>query len=296
MSVDAVRPPDERFAGLPGYPWEPHYLERDGLRLARVDEGEGPAVVLFHGEPTWSYLWRKVMPPLLDAGYRCVAPDLPGFGRSDKPTDLGWYSYDRHVEIAAWMLEQAAVRDATFVVHDWGGLIGLRLVAAAPDRFARVVVGNTGLPTGERPPNDAFLAWQKFAREAEQFPVGRIISNGCTSTLDPAVVAAYDAPFPTPASKAGARAFPLMLPTSPDDPGAAAGQAAADGIAARRLPSLCLWADSDPIIPLATGHAVAGRLNLSPPETIANASHFLQEDQGEQIGERIAAWLGEQRS
>jgi len=296
VSVDAVRPPDERFAGLPGYPWEPRYLERDGLRLARVDEGEGPAVVLFHGEPTWSYLWRKVMPPLLDAGYRCVAPDLPGFGRSDKPTDLGWYSYDRHVEIAAWMLEQAAVRDATFVVHDWGGPVGMRIAAEHPEMCSRIVVMDTGIFNGRQRMTDAWKAFRDFVERTEDLPVSFLVKGACAIEPDDAVVAAYDAPFPTPASKAGARAFPLMLPTSPDDPGAAAGQAAAGGIAARRLPSLCLWADSDPIIPLATGHAVAERLNLSPPETIANASHFLQEDQGVLIGERIAAWLGEQRS
>ena len=296
MSVDAVRPPDGRFAGLPGYPWEPHYLERDGLRLARVDEGEGPTVVLFHGEPTWSYLWRKVMPPLLDAGYRCVAPDLPGFGRSDKPTDLGWYSYDRHVEIAAWMLEQAAVRDATFVLHDWGGPVGMRIAAEHPEMCSRIVVMDTGIFNGRQRMTDAWKAFRDFVERTEDLPVSFLVKGACAIEPDDAVVAAYDAPFPTPASKAGARAFPLMLPTSPDDPGAAAGQAAADGIAARRLPSLCLWADSDPIIPLATGHAVAERLNLSPPETIANASHFLQEDQGEQIGERIGAWLGQQRA
>jgi haloalkane dehalogenase len=296
VSVDAVRTPDERFAGLPGYPWEPHYLERDGLRLARVDEGEGPTVVLFHGEPTWSFLWRKVMPPLLDAGYRCIAPDLPGFGRSDKPTDLAWYSYDRHVEIAAWMLEQAGVRDATFVVHDWGGPVGMRIAAEHPEMCSRIVVMDTGIFNGRQRMTDAWKAFRDFVERTEDLPVAFLVKGACAIEPDEAVVAAYDAPFPNPASKAGARAFPLMLPTSPDDPGAAAGQAAADGLAARRLPSLCLWADSDPIIPPAVGPAVAERLNLSPPETIANASHFLQEDQGEQIGERIAAWLGEQYS
>ncbi|HEU4803979.1 MAG TPA: haloalkane dehalogenase, partial [Solirubrobacterales bacterium] len=261
MSVDAVRTPDERFAGLPGYPWEPHYLERDGLRLARVDEGEGPTVVLFHGEPTWSFLWRKVMPPLLDAGYRCIAPDLPGFGRSDKPTDLGWYTYDRHVDAATWMLEQAGVRDATFVVHDWGGPVGMRVAAERPEICSRIVVMDTGIFNGRQRMTDAWKAFRDFVERTEDLPISMLVKGACAIEPGEDVVAAYDAPFPDPASKAGARAFPLMLPTSPDDPGAAEGSAAAEGIAARNLPSLCLWADSDPIIPIETGRAVATRLN-----------------------------------
>jgi haloalkane dehalogenase len=295
MSVDAVRTPDDRFAGLPDFPWEPRYAEWDGLRLARIDEGEGPAVVLFHGEPTWSFLWRKVIPPLLDAGCRCVAPDLPGFGRSDKPTDLGWYSYDRHVEAASRLLEQAGVSDATFVVHDWGGPIGMRIAAERPEMCSRLVVMDTGVFNGRQRMTDAWKTFRDFVHRTEDLPVAFLVQGACAIEPDEATVAAYDAPFPDPASKAGARAFPLMLPTSPEDPGAAEGQAAADAIAERRLPSLCLWADSDPIIPLATGRAVAERLNLAPPETIANASHFLQEDQGGAIGERIAAWLAAQR-
>lgn len=294
MSVAAVRAPDERFADLPDFPWEPRYSDWDGLRLARIDEGEGPAVVLFHGEPTWSFLWRKVMPPLLAAGYRCVAPDLPGFGRSDKPTDLDWYSYDRHFEAATSLLERAGVRDATFVVHDWGGPVGMRIAAERPEMCSRIVVMDTGVFNGRQRMADAWTAFRDFVRRTEDLPISFFIKGGCASDPDATVLAAYDAPFPDPASKAGARAFPLMLPMSPEEPGAAAGQAAADGIAARQLPSLCLWADSDPIIPLETGRAVAERLNLTAPETIADASHFLQEDRGALIGERIAAWLGEQ--
>ncbi len=172
------------------------------------------------------------MPPLLDAGYRCVAPDLPGFGRSDKPTDLGWYSYDRHVEIAAWMLEQAGVRDATFVVHDWGGPVGMRIAAEHPEMCSRIVVMDTGIFNGRQRMTDAWKAFRDFVERTEDLPVSLLVKGACAIEPDDAVVAAYDAPFPTPASKAGARAFPLMLPTSPDDPGAAAGQAAADGIAA----------------------------------------------------------------
>lgn len=296
MSVAAVRTPDERFADVPDFPWAPRYEEWSGLRLARIDEGDGEPVVLFHGEPTWSFLWRKVMPPLLDAGHRCIAPDLPGFGRSDKPTDLGWYSYERHVEAAAWLLERAGVRDATFVVHDWGGPVGMRVAAVRPEMCARLVVMDTGIFNGRQRMTEAWKAFREFVERTEDLPVAMLVAGGCAVEPDPAVITAYDAPFPDAASKAGARAFPLMLPRSPDDPGAAAGEATADAIAARELPSLCLWADSDPIIPLATGRAVAERLGLTPPETIANASHFLQEDQGPAIGARIAAWLDEQHS
>lgn len=291
----AVRAPDERFAGLPDFPWAPRYEDWGGLRLARIDEGDGEPVVLFHGEPTWSFLWRKVMPPLLDAGHRCIAPDLPGFGRSDKPTDLGWYSYDRHVEAATWLLERAGASDATFVVHDWGGPVGMRVAAERPEMCARLVVMDTGIFNGRQRMTEAWKAFRAFVERTEDLPVSMLVAGGCAVEPDPAVVAAYDAPFPDAPSKAGARAFPLMLPRSPDDPGAAAGEAAADAIAARDIPSLCLWADSDPIIPLATGRAVAERLGLTPPETIANASHFLQEDQGPAIGARIAAWLADGR-
>ena len=291
MSVDAFRTPDERFAGLPDFPWEPRYLEWEGLRLARIDDGEGDPVVLFHGEPTWSLLWRKVMPPLLDAGHRCIAPDLPGFGRSDKPTDFGWYSYDRHVEAMSHLLAELDVRDATFVVHDWGGPIGMRIAAESPDRCARLVVMDTGIFNGRQRMTEAWRAFRDFVERTEDLPISMLVRNACATDPGDEVAAAYDAPFPTAESKAGARAFPLMLPTSPDDPGAAAGERTAEAIAAREIPSLCLWADADPVIPIETGRAVAERLGLTPPEEIEGASHFLQEDQGRLIGERIAAWL-----
>lgn len=295
MSITAVRTPDERFAGLPDFPWEPKYAEWEGLRLARIDEGEGRAegspVVLFHGEPTWSLLWRHVIPPLLAEGHRCIAPDMPGFGRSDKPTDLDWYSYDRHTAAMAHLLAELDVRDATFVVHDWGGPVGMRVAAEHPERCARLVVMDTGIFSGRQRMSDAWQAFRAFVERTEDLPISMLVRGACKTDPGDEVGAAYDAPFPTPGSKAGARAFPLMLPTSPDDPGAAEGEHTADAIAARDLPSLCLWADSDPIIPLETGRAVAERLGLNAPETIPDASHFLQEDQGRLIGERIAAWL-----
>jgi len=289
--TDAYRTPDERFESLPGFPYEPHYREWEGLRLAHVDEGEGRPVVFFHGEPTWSYLWRKVIPPVLDAGFRCVAPDYPGFGRSDKPTGLDWYSYDRHVEAVAPLLEELDLRDAVAVVHDWGGPIGLRLAVEHADRFSALVIMDTGLFTGEQPMTDAWQAFRAFVERTEDLPISMLVSNAVARGMDDDVIADYDAPFPALESKAGARAFPLMLPTSPEMPGAAEGKRVLEALAEDERPKLLLWADSDPIIPPKVGAKFAERINADPPEVIENASHFLQEDAGEEIGERIAAWL-----
>ena len=289
--MDAYRTPDERFADLPGFPYEPHYREVDGLRLAHVDEGAGNPVVFVHGEPTWSFLWRKVMPPVLEAGYRCIAPDHAGFGRSDKPTDLGWYSYDRHSELFAHLLEHLDLRGATLVVHDWGGPIGLRAAVEQPDRVARIVVMDTGLFTGEQPMTEAWKAFRDFVERTEDLPVGFLVKGACAREMPDEVFAAYEAPFPEPAAKAGARAFPLMLPTSPDMPGAAAGRRVLDALRTDKRPKLHLWADSDPIIPFKVGEKFAAAINAEPPEPVENASHFLQEDAGEEIGRRIATWL-----
>lgn len=298
MSIEAFRTPEERFADLPGFPWEPRYLEWEGLRLARIDEGpaergEGASapIVLLHGEPTWSFLYRKVLPPLLADGHRCIAPDLPGFGRSDKPTDIGWYTYDHHCEALAFVLAELGVEGATFVLHDWGGPIGFRVAAEHPELCSRLVVMDTGIFTGRQQMTSAWKAFRDFVERTEDLPIGMLVSGACASEPSAEVIAGYEAPFPGPASKAGARAFPLILPTSPEDPGAAAGESAADAIASADRPSLCLWADSDPIIPIESGRNVAERLGLTAPEPIEGASHFLQEDQGAVIGERIAAWL-----
>jgi haloalkane dehalogenase len=289
--VDAYRTPDERFADLPGFPYQTHYRDVDGLRLAHVDEGEGDPVVFVHGEPTWAFLWRKVMPPVLEAGYRCIAPDHAGFGRSDKPTDLGWYSYDRHSELFAHLLEHLDLRGATLVVHDWGGPIGLRAAVEQPERVARIVVMDTGLFTGEQPMTDAWKAFRDFVERTEDLPVGFLVKGACAREMPDEVFAAYEAPFPEPAAKAGARAFPLMLPTSPEMPGAAAGKRVLDALRTDERPKLHLWADSDPIIPFKVGERFAAAINAEPPEPVENASHFLQEDAGEEIGRRIAAWL-----
>ena len=288
--TDAVRTPDQLLEDLPDFPFAPHFREVDGLRLAHLDEGTGAPVIFFHGEPTWSFLWRKVIPPVLDAGYRAIAPDLAGFGRSDKPVDLDWYSYDRHTEMMAGLLEDLDVRDATVVVHDWGGPIGLRLAAEHPDRIGRMVILDTGLFTGHQPMTDAWKAFRDFVERTEDLPIGFLVKGACLTDPGDAVIAAYDSPFPNAASKAGARAFPLMLPTSPEDPGAAAGQRVLDSLREDTRPKLFLWADSDPIIPPKVGERFASTFG-GEIELIENASHFLQEDAGERIGQRIADWL-----
>jgi haloalkane dehalogenase len=285
---DVFRTPEDRFDGLWG---EVAYADVDGLRIARHEEGDGPPVVFFHGEPTWSYLWRKVIPAVRDAGYRCIAPDLAGFGRSDKPTLIGWYSYDRHVAVMGGLLEPLGLRRATAVVHDWGGPIGLRLAVEHPEWFDRVVVLDTGLFTGRQAMSDAWRAFRDFVERTEDLPIAALIRAATARGLSDADASAYDAPFPTLESKAGARAFPLMLPTTPEAPGAAAGQRVVEALRADDRPALCLWADADPVLPLETGRRFAAASGMPEPEVIADASHFLQEDAGEQIGRRIATWL-----
>jgi haloalkane dehalogenase len=289
--TDAVRTPDEALRGLPDFPFEPHYRKLDGMRLAHLDEGEGSPVIFMHGEPTWSFLWRKVIPPVRDAGFRCLVPDLAGFGRSDKPTDIGWYSYDRHVAIAATLLEDLDLHGATIVVHDWGGPIGLRLAVEHAERIDRIVILDTGLFTGRQRMTDAWLAFRDFVARTEDLPVGMLVRGACKTDPGDAVVAAYDAPYPNIASKAGARAFPLLIPQSPDAPGAAAGQRVLEALREDRRPALTLWADSDPVLPLAVGESFAAAIGRTAPRVIENASHFLQEDQGPLIGRLIADWL-----
>ncbi|MGB7588587.1 MAG: haloalkane dehalogenase [Solirubrobacterales bacterium] len=289
--MEVVRTPEERLQGLPDFPFESRYAEVGGLRLAYLDEGEGKPVVFFHGEPTWSFLWRKMIPPVRDAGYRCIAPDYAGFGRSDKPTDLDWYTYDRHVELMAGLLEELDVRDATAVVHDWGGPIGLRLAVEHPDRFSRLVVMETGPFTGHQRMSDAWLQFREFVRGNPDVPVGFLVRGGCKNDPGDEVIAAYEAPYPNAESKAGARAFPLILPTDPEMPGAAEGKRVADALRDDERPALVLWADSDPVLPFSVGERVSSQLGFPPPRPIENASHFLQEDAGGEIGRIIAEWL-----
>jgi haloalkane dehalogenase len=290
--VTAVaRTPEERFSDLPDFPFAAHYSDFGELRLGRVDEGQGQPVVFLHGEPTWSFLWRKVIPPVLEAGYRCIAPDLPGFGRSDKPTDIEWYTYDRHTAAITALFEDLDVRGATLVVHDWGGPIGLRLAVEQADRIERIVILDTGLFTGHQKMTNAWIAFRDFVARTDDLPVGFLVRGACHQDPGDAVIAAYEAPFSDPASKAGARAFPLILPTTPEAPGAAAGQRVLETLRDDQRPKLVLWADSDPVLPLSTGRRFAQALGTEVDHVIEGAGHFLQEDAGPQIGELIADWL-----
>ncbi|TMA51467.1 MAG: alpha/beta fold hydrolase [Deltaproteobacteria bacterium] len=293
--MEVLRTPDDRFANLPGYPFAPHYLEVGDLRIHHVDEGPpgAPPVLLLHGEPSWSYLYRKMIPSLIAAGLRAVAPDLVGFGRSDKPAAQEDYTYQRHVDWMRGFLEALDLRGVTLVGQDWGGLIGLRLVAEHPERFARVVAANTFLPTGDRPPGSAFLAWQRFSQETPVLPVGRIVQSGCVTQLSPDVVAAYEAPFPDERYKAGARRFPLLVPTSPDDPAAPANRRAWESLRRWDRPFLTAFSDSDPITQGADAllrEAIPGTRG-QPHTTINRGGHFLQEDQGEELARVVTDFV-----
>ena len=276
---------------FPDFPFAPRWTRFDDLRMAYIDEGEGAPVVFVHGEPTWSFLWRHVLVPVRDAGFRCIAPDLPGFGRSDKPTDVDWYTYDRHTAALTGLLEALDIRGATIVVHDWGGPIGLRVAVAAPERIERLVVLDTGLFTGRQRMTDAWLAFRDFVARTDDLPVGMLVRGGCHRDPGEAVIAAYELPFPTLAAKAGARAFPLMVPTDPAAPGARAGLKTLEALRADPRPKLILWADSDPVLPLSTGRRLAAAIGGEIDHVIEGAGHFLQEDAGPQIGGLVADWL-----
>lgn len=299
-----MRTPDERFRDLPDYPFAPRYTNvaagdgsGDQLRLHYLDEGAGTSgetVLLMHGEPSWSYLYRHMIPVLAEAGHRCVAPDLIGFGRSDKPAERSDYTYRRHVD---WMREalfdRLDLRGVTLVCQDWGGLIGLRLVAEHPDRFARVVVANTGLPTGDQEPTEAFLAWRKFSQTAPEFRIGDVVDMGCTTDLTAATKAGYDAPFPDDSHKEGARVFPVLVPASPDDPAAEPNRAAWQALQRFDKPFLCAFSDQDPI----TGGFERVFRKLVPGTegqdhvTVEGGGHFLQEDRGPELAGIVDRFL-----
>jgi haloalkane dehalogenase len=293
MSV--LRTPDDRFANLDGYPFAPHYVDVDGLRVHYVDEGPRDAapVLMLHGEPSWSYLYRKMVPIVTAAGHRVVAPDLVGFGRSDKLSERGDYTYAKHVAwMSAW-LEAVDLTDITLVCQDWGALIGLRLAAAYPDRFARLVIANGGLPTGDGKTSEAFFNWQKFSQETPVFPVGGIINGGCTTDLSPEVIAAYDAPFPEEEYKAGARQFPLLVPSTPDDPEAPAQREAWKVLGTFTKPVLTAFSDGDPIT--RGGERVFHKLvpgaQGQPHTTIEGGGHFLQEDKGPELAKVVLDFI-----
>jgi haloalkane dehalogenase len=289
--VQVYRTPDERFAGLPGYPWQPRYLEQDGLRMHYLDEGDGDPVLLLHGEPTWSYLYRKLILPLTGVA-RVVAPDYFGFGRSDKPVEREWYTYDRHYGTVDRFVEDLDLRRATVVGHDWGGPVGFRLAVDHPDRFERLVILNTGIYSG-RPPGEAWLRFRAFVRRVgPELRPGQLVQVTCVTELTDDVVAAYDAPYPTPESKTGLLMFPELVPDEPDHPSAGAMLEVREGLKSWPGRALVLFSDSDPIFSPRVGERFAELIpGAEPAETVAGAGHFLQEDKGEQLGERIAGWL-----
>ncbi|MBI2796805.1 MAG: haloalkane dehalogenase [Gemmatimonadetes bacterium] len=290
-----LRTPAGRFAGVPDFPWAPRYTTVSGLRVAHVEEGPAaaPPVLMLHGEPTWSFLYRKMIPPLVAAGHRAIAPDLVGFGRSDKPQDREAYTYAAHV---AWMSDWLVandLREVTLVCQDWGSLIGLRLVAAMPGRFARVVVANGGLPDGLMRPSLALKAWIAFARHSPVFPIGKIVRGGCKDGLTPAEVAAYDAPFPADEYKAGARAFPALIPLAPDAPEAAENRAAWEVLRTFTRPFLCAYSDGDPLTRGADRkfrREIPGAAD-QPQVTIEGGGHFLQEDRGAELARVVTEFI-----
>jgi haloalkane dehalogenase len=290
MSV--YRTPDSRFVGLPDFPFEPRYLDQTGLRMHYLDEGTGDPVLCLHGEPTWSFLYRKMIPPLAKVA-RVVAPDYFGFGRSDKPTDVDWYTYDRHSASILRLVEELDLRGLTVVVQDWGGPIGLRLAVEQRGRVERLVIMNTGVG-GSRAPSDAWLRFRDVVRAAGgDFQPGRLIRTSAVRGLGDEVMAAYDAPFPTPESKAGALAFPEHVPTEPDHPNTVAMMAVREALKAWEKPALILFGDSDPIFGPEVAESIARLIpGALPAETIRNAGHFVQEDAGEEAAERIVRFLG----
>lgn len=290
------RTPDDRFDDLDGFPFRPHYVslagDLQGLRMHYLDEGGGAPILLLHGEPTWAYLYRKMIPSLSAVG-RVVVPDLIGFGRSDKPTDPDWYTYDRHCDAVMQWIEELDLTDITIVVQDWGGPIGLRVATEHEERFARLVILNTGVfRPGPGWPSPGFLAWRNFAEKNPDLPIGFILQGATSTDLSDDVVRGYEAPFPTPESKAGAAQFPLLVPLEPGDPGAAEMGRVADALSTWEKPVLVAFSDSDPVFPQRAGEKLAARI---PGATgfvpIEGASHFLQEDKGEEIAHHIVTFL-----
>jgi haloalkane dehalogenase len=288
--------PPSRFENLPDFGYQPRYADVCGLNMAYVEAGpaDGPPVLLLHGEPSWSFLYRKIIAVLADAGLRAIAPDLIGFGRSDKPAEIGDHSYARHVDwLRTLAFDVLDLRDVTLVGQDWGGLLGLRLVADYEERFARVVCANTGLPTGDHPMPDIWIAFRDLVLAADEIDISRLIASGCRSPLPADVRAAYDAPFPGPEYQAGPKAMPRLVPTTPDDPASAANRAAWEKLAQWRKPFLVAFSDSDPI----TGamapifrEVVPGTAGIEHP-VLTGAGHFLQEDAGERLAEAIVGFI-----
>jgi haloalkane dehalogenase len=301
-NMKSLRTPDERFTHLPDYDFSPNYLQVDDteggqLRIHYLDEGPSDAapVLLLHGEPSWSFLYRKMIPILTGAGHRVIAPDLLGFGRSDKPTQRKDYTYQRHIDWVLSVIEQLNLKNITLVCQDWGGLIGLRLVAENTERFSRVVAANTMLPTGDNKTPDAFFSWQQFSQEIEQFPAGGIIKGATTTELSQAVIDAYDAPYPDESFKEGARQFPMLVPTTPDNPASEKNRQAWEVLKQWQKPFLTAFSDSDPIT--AGGAQLMQKLipgtENQTHKTIKNGGHFLQEDQGEALADVVVQFIAD---
>ncbi len=295
--MPTLRTPDSRFESLPDYDFTPNYVDVDGMRMHYVDEGprDGAVILLLHGEPSWSYLYRFMIPPLRDAGFRVVAPDLLGFGKSDKPASKKDYSFAGHVSWMRAFIEELQLTDITLFCQDWGSLIGLRVAAEDKARFARIALGNGGLPTGDQEMPKVFRIWQKFARYSPWFPIGKIIQKGTITTLSDAVVAAYDAPFPSAKFKAGARAFPALVPTEPDDPASDANRAAWEIFRRWEKPFLTTFSNRDPITRGGESlwqDRVPGAKNLEHVK-IRNAGHFLQEDKGPELADVLIRFVAE---
>jgi haloalkane dehalogenase len=296
MAAGVYRTPDSQFEGLTGFSFEPWYVEQDGLRMHFVDEGpsDGKHVLLLHGEPTWAFLYRHMVPVLAGAGLRAVAPDYFGFGRSDKPTEREWYTYDRHFESIAAFVEIAGLSGLTLVLQDWGGPIGFRLAVERPDLVERLVVLNTGIFSG-RPPSDAWLAFRDFMRRVElEIRPGQLVNITSGNTLSDDVVAGYDAPHPVPESRVGVVMFPELVPTSPEHPAAAKMLEVREGVKRWDRPALVLFSDGDPVFSKASAEAMAERIpGAGPAEFVEGAGHFLQEQKGTEIAERVVRFVAE---
>ena len=292
--MDCYRTPDGAFSGLPGYAFMPHYIEFEGMRMHYVDEGRGDPILLLHGEPTWSYLYRKMI-PLLASTFRVIAPDYLGFGRSDKPLQIEDYTYDLHTRSIASLMETLDLRRVTVVVQDWGGPIGLRVATERKDRFARLVTLNTGLFSSSKNwPTPGFMQWRNFAEKVGlDMQVGRVIQASTATELEEETLRGYEAPWPVRVARAGVAAFPLLVPLTPDDPNAAAMLRVMDELRNWDIPSLVCWSDGDPVFPPAAGRAMARLLPGAHGEVheVEGAGHMLQEDKGEEIAQRIADWV-----
>lgn len=295
--MKTLRTPDERFVELQGYHFKPNYVEIGGLRMHYVDEGEGEneTVLMLHGEPSWSYLYRKMIPMVVLADCRVIAPDLIGFGKSDKPVDRETYTYQNHVDWLTDFIQKLDLRNITLVGQDWGGLIGLRLAAEDEARFKRIIAANTFLPTGDQRPSEAFFKWREFSQKTKVFDVGRIVNGGCVSELSPETLAAYDAPFPDETYKAGARQFPVIVPVTPDDPASGPNRQAWQVLQNWHKPFLTAFSDSDPITrggEIDFQKVIPGARNQKH-RTIQGAGHFLQEDKGEEFADIVVRFIQE---